>query len=150
MSVFLKGKLGQIACQTVFAAVFLGGCASTVPEPHQPSESHISVDEQAAAATRGKIPEIVQKKAFLPPPVPPPAEQDLERYTVVVNDVPVKELLFALARDASLNIDIDSDIEGFVTLNAVEQTLPQILERISRQAGLRYELKGNNLYISPG
>ena len=136
-----------------FLAVFLGGCASTIPEPHQPSEGHISVDENVAAAsdsTGSKIPEIVQKKAFLPPPVPQPSEQDLERYTVVVNDVPVKELLFALARDASLNIDIDSDIEGFVTLNAVEQTLPQILERISRQgAGLRYELNGNNLYISP-
>ena len=149
MGMIIKGKLAQISLQTLFLTLFLGGCASTIPEPHQPSEGHISVDEKAAVTTSNEIPEIVQKKAFLPPPVPQPSEQDLERYTVVVNDVPVKELLFALARDASLNIDVDSDIQGFVTMNAVEQTLPQILERISRQAGLRYELKGNNLYISP-
>ncbi len=152
MNMILKVKTVKQTLQTVFLAIFLGGCASTVPEPHQPSEGHITVDETVSSSSTGssdEIPAIVQKKAFLPPPVPQPSEQDLERYTVVVNDVPVKELLFALARDASLNIDVNSDIEGFVTLNAVEQTLPQILERISRQAGLRYELKDNNLYISP-
>ena len=145
----IMGKLSQISLRAAFLALFLGGCASTIPEPHQPSKGHITVDEPAAIVSDTDIPEIVQQKAFLPPPLPQPLEQDLERYTVVVNDVPVKELMFALARDASLNIDVDSNIEGLVTLNAVEQTLPQILERISRQAGLRYELKGNNLYISP-
>ena len=152
MNMILKVKTVKQTLQTVILAMFLGGCASTVPEPHQPSEAHITVDEAVSSTSAGssdEIPAIVQKKAFLPPPVPQPSEQDLERYTVVVNDVPVKELLFALARDAALNIDVNSDIEGFVTLNAVEQTLPQILERISRQAGLRYELKDNNLYISP-
>ena len=154
MNIILKMKTAKQTFQSVLLAVFLSGCASTIPEPHQPSEGHITVDEATkttndSGGSRDEIPEVVQKKAFLPPPVPQPSEQDLERYTVVVNDVPVKELLFALARDASLNIDVDSDIEGYVTLNAVEQTLPQILERISRQAGLRYELKSNNLYISP-
>lgn len=143
-----KGKVTQIYGLAAFLGAFLAGCASTIPEPHQPSEGHISVDEQVAEVS-SDIPQIVQQTAFLPPPLPQPQEQDLERYTVVVNDVPVKELLFALARDASLNIDVDSDIEGLVTLNAVEQTLPQILERVSRQAGLRYELKDHNLYISP-
>lgn len=143
-----KGKVTQVIGLAAFLGAFLAGCASTIPEPHQPSEGHISVDEQVADIS-DDIPQIVQQTAFLPPPLPQPQEQDLERYTVVVNDVPVKELLFALARDASLNIDVDSDIEGLVTLNAVEQTLPQILERISRQARLRYELKDNNLHISP-
>ncbi len=152
MNMILKVETAKRTLQTALLTVLIGGCASTVPVPHQPSEGHISTSEVVPGSSTGtdnKIPEIVQKKAFLPPPVPQPSEQDLERYTVVVNDVPVKELLFALARDASLNIDINSDIEGYVTLNAVEQTLPQILERISRQAGLRYELKNNNLYISP-
>ncbi len=150
MNMVLSGETAKHALSSMFLAMFLGGCASTIPVPHQPSEGHISVDEQTAKASSDKdIPNIVQQKAFLPPPLPQPSEQELERYTVVVNDVPVKELLFALARDASLNVDVDSDIDGYVTLNAVEQTLPQILERISRQAKLRYELKDNNLYISP-
>lgn len=72
-----------------------------------------------------------------------------ERYTVVVNDVPVRELLFALARDAELNIDIAGDIAGNVTLNAIDQTLPQILERIAHQVNLRYETRSGTVLISP-
>ena len=80
-------------------------------------------------------------------PEPSPVEP-FERYTVVVNEVPVKELLFALARDAKVNVDIHPDIHGVVTINAVEQTLPQILKRISNQVDMRYEYEGDNLIIS--
>ena len=149
MNIDLRGMKVRLGIKVSLISLLLSGCASTIPEPHQPSSGHIVVDEHVAETDKSEIPEIVQQRPFLPPPVPQPSAEDLERYTVVVNDVPVKELLFALARDAALNIDIDSDIEGYVTLNAVEQTLPQILERISRQADLRYELTGNNLYISP-
>jgi general secretion pathway protein D len=79
-----------------------------------------------------------------PQPVAPP-----ETYSVVVNSVSAQDLLFALARDARLNIDIHPGISGNVTLNAVDQTLPQLLERISRQVSMRYELNGANLLVLP-
>ncbi len=66
---------------------------------------------------------------------------------MVVHEVPVKELLFALAQDADVNIDIDPAITGVVTINAVEQSLPQLLDRIARQVALRYEFQADNLYI---
>jgi general secretion pathway protein D len=59
----------------------------------------------------------------------------------------VQELLFALARDARLQIDIDPNLAGSVTLNAVDQTLPQLLTRISRQVDMRYELDGDTLVV---
>jgi general secretion pathway protein D len=68
---------------------------------------------------------------------------------VVVSNVAAQDLLFALARDARLNIDIHPGISGSVTLNAVDQTLPQLLERISRQVSMRYELHGTNLLVMP-
>jgi general secretion pathway protein D len=68
---------------------------------------------------------------------------------VVVSNVAAQDLLFALARDARLNIDIHPGISGSVTLNAVDQTLPQLLERISRQVSMRYELHGSNLLVMP-
>ena len=68
---------------------------------------------------------------------------------MVVNNVRVHELLFALARDAKLNIDIHPGITGTVTLNAIDQTLPQLLNRISKQVDMRYELDGPNLVIMP-
>ena len=58
-------------------------------------------------------------------------------------------MLFALARDASLNVDIHPGIHGKVTLNAVKQSMSQILARIAEQISIRYTLDGNNLVISP-
>jgi general secretion pathway protein D len=72
-----------------------------------------------------------------------------ETYSVVVNNVNVRELLFALARDAKVNVDIHPGITGTVTLNAIDQTLPQLLNRIARQVDMRYELDGPNLVVMP-
>lgn len=122
--------------------VFLTACTEIEPKPFVPSEGHINAETQTA----GDIPELVTQTPILPVPAP---TAELEKYTVVVNEVPVKELLFALARDAQVNVDIDPTIEGVVTINAIEQTLPQILDRIARQVDLRYQFNGDNLQIEP-
>ena len=82
-------------------------------------------------------------------PVLPRPEQrpDLETYTVVVNDVPVRELLFSMARDARLNLDIENAIDGRVTMNAIDQTLPKILDRIAQQTAIRYRLVDDTLRV---
>jgi general secretion pathway protein D len=86
----------------------------------------------------------VQVTPVLPQPKPTVRP---ETYSVVVNNVRVQELLFALARDARLNVDIHPDITGSVTLNAIDQTLPQLLTRIARQVDMRYEMDGQNLAV---
>lgn len=121
----------------------LSACAQMVPEPFEPSTAHINIEQ---ATSQVDIPDLVKQAPVLPEPEPP---AELEKYTVVVNEVPVKELLFALARDAQINVDIDPRIEGVVTINAVEQSLPQLLERIARQVELRYEFMQDNLIIMP-
>ncbi len=85
----------------------------------------------------------------LPTPPAPVARPVQETYTLVVTDVPVREVLFALARDAAINVDIAGNIEGNVTLNAVNQTLPQILQRIGRQVSLRHTLENGTLVVMP-
>jgi MSHA biogenesis protein MshL len=82
----------------------------------------------------------------LPPPKP---SARIETYSVVVSNVPAQEILFALARDANINLDISSGIQGNVSLNAISQTLPQILERISKQVDMRYELENGTLSVMP-
>lgn len=129
----------------LFAIItFLSGCAKIEPQPFVPSKGHI-VAEEAPLPEAAAIPKLVEEVAVLPEPTP---VDPSERYTVVVNEVPVKELLFALARDAKVNVDIHPDIDGVVTINAVEQTLPQILKRISNQVDMRYAQEGNNLIVS--
>jgi general secretion pathway protein D len=90
------------------------------------------------------IPPVVEQVPIIA--APEPAEK-LQTFTVVVTKIPVDELLFALARDARLNLDIDPSINGRVSINAVDQTLPQILKRISRQVSLRYHLDGPNFIV---
>ena len=55
----------------------------------------------------------------------------------------------ALARDAKVNVDIHQGITGNVTLNAIDQTLPQLLTRIAKQVDMRFELDGPNLVVMP-
>ena len=92
------------------------------------------------------IPKLVRSTPQLPPPK---ATTKAQTYSVVVNEVPVKEILFALARESKLNIDIHPSIQGRATLNAVDQTLPAILERLAKQVDLTYKMDGNVLYIAP-
>jgi len=130
----------------VFVLAGLSGCAEIEPKPFEPSKGHIQSETAGDEADDGAIPDVVTQAPALPEPEP---AKPLEKYTVVVNEVPVRELLFALARDADLNVDLYPGLDGNVTLNAVDQTLPQILDRISRQIDIRYEMKDDNIVITP-
>lgn len=121
-------------------AIALAGCAQA---PAKPSDTHLGV-EIAPPPTPGAIPPPVQIAPVLPKPQPAARP---ETYSVVVSNVRVQDLLFALARDARINVDIHPGIVGSVTLNAVDQTLPQLLERIAKQVDIRYELEGANLLV---
>jgi len=111
-----------------------------------PSDKHIQQSSVDAAQAAGTIPQPSKRAVVLPPPKP---AAKVETYSVVVSNLPVREILFALARDAKVNIDIHQGIEGNVTLNAINQTLPQILDRITKQVSMRYELEHGNLVVMP-
>jgi general secretion pathway protein D len=117
----------------------LAGCGQA---PLKPAETHLQAE--TAPPRAGAIPLPVQAAPVLPKPAPrtPP-----ETYSVVVNNVSVHDLLFALARNAHVNVDIDPGVTGMVTLNAIDQTLPQLLTRIARQIDMRYEMRGNDLVV---
>ncbi len=121
----------------------LSACATPVQKP---AAGHILSENLPAPVPRAAIPQPVQQS---PVPPKPKASARLETYSVVVQNVEAKELLFALARDAKLNVDIHPGIMGTVTLNALDQTLPQLLERISKQVDMRWEMHGPNLAVMP-
>jgi MSHA biogenesis protein MshL len=131
---------GQVTKSVAAALMFaLAACSQT---PLKPSPAHIVAD---AAPPQGAIPAPVRVAPALPPPSPATRP---ETYSVVVNNVRVQDLLFALARDAKLNVDIHPSLTGSVTLNAIDQTLPQLLSRISNQVDMRYEMQGQTLAVT--
>jgi len=131
----------NVAKHTALAALALliAGCGQV---PIKPSPAHIK--SEGAPAITGTIPPPVQVAPVLPKPEPTVRP---ETYSVVVNNVRVHDLLFALARDARINIDVHPDVAGTVTLNAIDQTLTQLLNRIAKQVDMRYELDGQNLLV---
>ncbi len=122
------------------ACISLVACAS---KSFTPSDKHIQ-QSSVAPVIAGDIPQPSKRSVVLPPPKP---AAKVETYSVVVTSVPAREILFALARDAKINIDIGPGIEGVVTLNAIDQTLPQILDRISKQVDMRYSMENGNLFV---
>jgi general secretion pathway protein D len=120
------------------------GCSQFSPSI-PPSEGHIVKQPVKAEADKG-IPPPARVSTFVPAPKPAVKPQT---YSVVVNEVPVKDLLLALARDTKQNIDVHPGLAGLVSLNAINETLPALLERVSKQVNLRYRLEGNTIVVAP-
>ena len=136
--IFLRFKQLIHLSLTLALSIAVVSCGPTRPIEH--STGHISevVEQQS------EIPAPIVQTTLLPPPKFRPK---LETYTVVVSGVSAKDLLFSMARDAKINLDIHDDIEGTVTLNAIDQTLEQILDRIAQQVSIRYSLEDNTLRV---
>jgi MSHA biogenesis protein MshL len=124
------------------AALLVAACTS--PTIKDPSSAHLRAEPVPPA--NAAIPQPVTQNFAVPKPR---AQPKTETYSVVVNNVKVHDLLFALARDAKINVDIHPGINGYVTLNAIDQTLPQLLNRISKQVAMRFEIDGPNLAVMP-
>lgn len=124
-------------------ALWCAACTSIRPQI-APSAGHLSTPTQTAVTPN--IPPPSRNSNLVPLPIP---QRKAQTYSVVVHEVPVKELLVALARDTKQNIDIHPGITGLVSLNAINETLPAILERISKQIDLRYRTEGSTIILSP-
>lgn len=118
--------------------LLLAACATPAPPP---STQHLDPPPPVA----GKAPEF----AVAPPlPKPPKPVEKPELYSVVVHETPVQDLLFAIARDAKLNVSIHPAITGNVTMSVLDQTLTEVLDVIGKQVDMRYELNGKMLTIT--
>jgi general secretion pathway protein D len=139
----LPANVAAAAISLLVLAV--GGCTTYKPTV-EPSKGHINADQFPPKPADDKILAPVTSSNFVPLPRP---QVKAPTYSVVVNEVPVKELLFALSRDTRQNIDVHPSIQGQVSLNAIDETLPAILERISQQVNIRYHNEGKTIVVLP-
>ena len=120
-------------------AVALAGCGT---RPVAKNEGHIQAELRPSAS----IPAPVRA---VPLPPPPEVRESEIRYSVVVANQPVRDVLLAMARETRVNFDIHPGIEGNINLNAIDQTLKQILTRVSRQVDVRWESDGQTITVMP-
>ena len=122
------------------AALLASACGT---RPVVKPEGHIQPEPAHAIAS---IPQPV--RAVPLPPAPEAREAEM-KYSVVVANQPVREVLLAMARESKVNFDIHPGIEGTINLNAIDQTLKQILNRIARQVDMRWETEGQTITVMP-
>jgi len=137
---------GRLVAALLFSGITLAmsGCGTS---PVAKIDSHLRKSAEGPIdSTRASLPAPVRQVPIPPPPKP---VVDEKRYSVTVIDVPAREILLAMSRDTGINIDIFPGIEGRVTLNAIDQTIRQILTRMSRQIDMRWEADGPNLSVMP-
>lgn len=131
---------GRLRPLVLLLALGLTACASNAPAP---GAGHL----RPQAAAQGQPPALVDAPLLPPPPSTARAKADV--FSVSVHNVDIRSLLFAIARDARLNLDVHPDLAGTVSMNAIDQTLPEILDRAARQVNMRYEMEGRNLFVMP-
>jgi MSHA biogenesis protein MshL len=140
----VKGSDGGMACRRIALALTILGLAGCAAVGHR-GKPPVSTPTTANAAPDAPL----QPNAA--PLMPPPPRQTgkTETFTLTVNNVAVADVLFELARDARLSLDISPRVKGEVTLIAVDQTLQQIMGRIAEQVDMRYEFKDSTLVVKP-
>ena len=128
----------------VAVVLAIAGCGT---RPLAKSEGHVGVEPAVRpAVTTAAIPEVVRN---VPMPPAPQAREPEIRYSVVVANQPVREVLLAMARETKINFDIDPRVEGIVNINAIDQTLKQILTRMAKQVDMRWEYDGQTISVMP-
>lgn len=128
----------------IVALLFLFGCSTPQSVSiDQPSKGHLQVPSTDKSVA--PIPHIKSNAPYLPKPKLAETEN---LYSLSVIQAPVRELLFKLARDAKLELNIVDDVSGKVTINLIDQPLPIIIERLNDLAGIRATLEGRLLTVS--
>lgn len=128
----------------IVALLFLFGCSTPRSVSiDQPSKGHLQVPSTDKSVA--PIPHIKSNAPYLPKPKLAETEN---LYSLSVIQAPVRELLFKLARDAKLELNIVDDVSGKVTINLIDQPLPIIIERLNDLAGIRATLEGRLLTVS--
>ncbi len=132
-----------LASAPCFALVLaIAGCGT---RPLAKPEGHLQPTVEPTPGT-AQIPATV--RAVPMPPAPTAREAEI-KYSVVVANQPVREVLLAMARETRINFDIHPGIEGTINLNAIDQSLKQILTRIAKQVDMRWEMEGQTITVMP-
>lgn len=135
-------------------AVSLGSCALAKNQMEFDRPAEKSVQDYRDALS--PLPEMPAEEANsnTPPDFQPivamPADLKLPTplVTVSVNQtVSLSDLLFELAEQADVDLELDQQIKGSLIFTARERPFSEVIERICSMAGLRYKFQNNVLRV---
>lgn len=83
------------------------------------------------------------------PSLPSLVEPAPKTFSLVVSQAPARDVLTQIAKEAGLNADVHPAINGLITIHAVKQSLPAILNRIAQQVAIRWRMSDQAIIIEP-
>lgn len=139
-----------------FALVMLSalyGCEGTLPRdgvapPYDAaiqSDQHLTLSEKPDDLD-ADIPDIVRSSPFN---ISPERERVEPTINLSAINASVHSLLYELAERSGYEVDIWPGVKGNVTINAINQPISTILDRIVSQLNLSYEINNSYIRVQP-
>ncbi|BBP46610.1 type II and III secretion system protein [Thiosulfatimonas sediminis] len=146
-----------VLTSSILALLSITGCESSAVKRDPPAppvseaflpKGHLESPQTAAdkQPEMSSIPSIASGPSTELPPLDL-LQKDL--YSITAVKVPITELLFQISQDSGKEIDIFNGVEGNVTINAINQPLDSILDRMAEQANFVFEMRDNIIKIRP-
>lgn len=130
------------ACLVVVVAVGLGACQAQLLEPASFTPSS-GVD--SALQLQQEVSDWLSLEQV--PADPPTADPNATTFDVNAVQVPLDSLLYAMSREAGLDLTLHQSLDQAVTLRASSPSLPKILERLALQTDFRWRLSDRHLDV---
>lgn len=124
----------------------LAACASS-PKVYEKSAEAIRAELDAATAKPAERPGsglYPSLRLDMPEPVAPPREQ---RFDLVVNDAPVRQVLLSLVADTPYSMLLPNDLDGRITVSLKNVTMSEALSSLRQLYGYEYRVEGQRIFI---
>jgi len=138
---------------TLLLVLLLAACARPFGEDTRERMDQVLEDSLQAAEQRQTPDEVAD--SLLPReeerPRRVPAEEEEERFDVSVRNVPAEAFFMGLVEDTDYNMIVDDAVEGRISLNLRNVTIPEVMEAVQEVYGYEYrELAGGYLVRPAG
>lgn len=146
-----------ILSSSILAMLSLQGCESSAVkrDPPAPPVSEAfapngHIDSPGVMAANNPESASIPSISTAPSAELPPLDlTQKELYSITAIKVPITDLLFQISQDSGKEIDVFNGVDGTVTINALNQPLEMILDRMAEQANFVFEMRNNIIKIRP-
>ncbi len=145
-------RVSYIALGVMLSTVSLGGCTLAKNQLTFDRSANKSMQYYRDGLSPQRQPQTA-KEAPLPPFqsfVATPSDLQLPSPLVTVSvdqTVSLRDLMFELAQQAGVDLEMDPDIQGTIIFTAKDRPFNEVVDRICNMSGLRYTFKNNVLRI---
>jgi MSHA biogenesis protein MshL len=137
------------------ALLLAAGCTSTghrdAPEPEKPTLDRIreSLAEGQRSNAEAETPADVQQALMPDVESPLPAEMEETRFDLAVDEAPARAFFMGLVDGTPYNMVVHPDVEGAVSLELKDVTVPDVMEIVRRVYGYEFERRSNGYIVLP-